>query len=210
MENRIESCDAPPKDEKEAAPRSESAGAEIRRSLLGCLEIALFMPVAVRRFGKSRAEMARSFFVPAIVLSVFLLMFGFHPGMREGASAQTPLLYTIQGWASIGLFLWIVSFFSREIGRGEHFRQFVTAYNWLFVPAAVVLLPALWMGAEGLRSPEEIQAFTVIMTFYTYAMMAFMTAAVLRVPLELGVFVSVLAMGVDHGIVNVVGWIQDL
>lgn len=188
----------------------ESAGAQIRRSLLGCLEIALFMPVAARRFGKSRAEMARSFFIPAIVLSLFLMMFGFHPGMREGANAQTPLLYVIQGWASIGLFLWAVSFFSREIGRGEHFHQFVTAYNWLFVPAAVVLLPALWMGAEGYRSPEEIQVFIMAMMVYTYAMMAFMTAAVLRVPLELGVFVAVLSMGIDNGLVNVVGWIQNL
>ncbi|HRC25922.1 MAG TPA: hypothetical protein PKX87_00640 [Alphaproteobacteria bacterium] len=183
---------------------------EIRRHLLGCLEVALFMPMASRRFGQSREEMVRSFFVPAIVLSLFILLFGVHPGLREGASAQTPLLYTLQGWASVGVFLWIVSFFSRGIGRAAYFRQFVTAYNWLFVPAAVVLLPVLWMAAEGYRSPQEIEAFVVLMTFYTYAMTAFMTAAVLRVPLELGVFVAVLAMGVDQGMVNVVGWLQTL
>lgn len=188
----------------------ETLGGEIRRHLLGCLEIALFMPLASRRFGRTRAEMTRSFFIPAIVLSLFVTLFGFHPALSKGAYAHTPLLYALQGWASVGLFLWIVSFFSREIGRGEHFRQFVTAYNWLFVPAAVVLLPALWMGAEGYRSPEEIQAFIVLMTFYAYGMVAFMTAAVLRVPLELGVFVAVLSMGVDHGLVSVVGWLQAL
>lgn len=189
---------------------SESLGSEIRRSLLGCLEVALFMPMASRRFGKTRAEMVRSFFIPAIVLSLFVLMFGFHPGMREGANAQSPLLYTLQGWASVGFFLWIISFFSREIGRGEHFHQFVTAYNWLFVPAAVVVLPALWMGAEGFRSSEEIQAFIIVMTFYTYAMVAFMAAAVLRIPLELGIFIGTLSMGVDQGLVSVVSWLQRL
>ena len=50
---------------------------EIKRNLLGALEVALFMPDARKRFGSSNEEALRSFFVPVILFPLNMLVFYF-------------------------------------------------------------------------------------------------------------------------------------
>jgi hypothetical protein len=47
---------------------------EIKRNLVGGLEVALFMPTAKRWFGDGVEEAVRSFTIPILLLPVSLLM----------------------------------------------------------------------------------------------------------------------------------------
>lgn len=180
---------------------------EIGRNLLGCLDAMLLMPTTRLRFGKDYDGMLRSFFVPVLVFPLTILPALLSPDFAPGIATIMPPLYSLKVWLALGAFLMIMSYVARETGRKEHFYQFVTAYNWLALPSALMFLPSLGMMAAG--QEKEAAALLTCMTFYCYGVTAFTAASVLRIPIELGISIVVLAIGIDHGAANVIGWIQS-
>ncbi len=181
---------------------------EIGQNLLGCFDAMLLMPSTGQRFSKDYASMIRSFYIPVMVFPLTILPSVFVPAVASEHWAVGLPFYSLKVWLSLGVFLAIMSYIVRETGRREHFYQFVTAYNWLALPSAMMFLPALWMAASG--SPKEAVALMTCMTFYCYGFTAFAAASVLRIPIELGISIVVLAVGVDHGATNIMSWIQNV
>ena len=168
---------------------------EIKRNLLGGLEIALFMPVARTRFGTNYDEALRSFFIPVILFPLTLL--GVYlcpkPDLAGASVNMIALLYSLRMAATWALFLGSVYWITGHVGRREHFSQFVIAINWLQVPATVVFLPFLWMMLTGGHTWGELYPAIICVMVYTYAFTAFMAAWVLRIPWELAGFITMIS-----------------
>lgn len=175
------------------------SGCEIKRNLLGTLEISLFMAVPADRFDKSREAMLRSFYIPVFLFPLTLLLINFNPALQEVSANKIALLYSLRMWVSLGFFLGFVWLLCRKTDRMDRFRQFVTANNWLSLPAALLFVPVLLVFSSGGHSWQEMQPFMMFLVLYSYAITAFMAAYVLNIPFELGGFVGFIAMAANNG-----------
>ncbi|HEY8191215.1 MAG TPA: hypothetical protein VIG74_02230, partial [Alphaproteobacteria bacterium] len=113
---------------------------EIRRNLLGSLEVALFVTSARSRFGSTPDEALRSFIIPVILLPVtlFAVYLSPRPELADQSANIIALLYVLRLFASWVMFLGSVYLLARNVDRNEYFCQFVTAANWLAVPATAI------------------------------------------------------------------------
>lgn len=184
---------------------------EVKKNLLGSIEVALFMPVARERFGNSFEEAMRSFLIPTLLLPVTLLfVFMFPKPELADASANTiAILYSLRMIATWGLFLGSVYWLAKNVNRKDYFYQFVIATNWLAIPATLAYVPAAWLLLSGAYSWQELYPFVVSLTVYTYAFTAFMAAYVLRVPWELAGFIAVISVMVDNYTSDLISFVSD-
>lgn len=179
----------------------------VGRNLLGCLDAMLLMPSTRSRFTDDHEGMLRSLFVPVVVFPLAILPALIQSDFAPGIDTLAAPLYSLKIWLSLGVFLGIMSWLARETGRKEHFYQFVTAYNWLSLPSALMFLPTLWLMAGG--NDREAMALLTCLSFYCYGFTAFAAAAVLRIPIELGISIVILAVGIDHSAADIIGWLQS-
>lgn len=172
---------------------------EIKRNLLGCLEVFLLMPAARNRFGTSYDEAIRSFIIPILLFPLTLsLVFLLPESGLDGQSQNTiALLYSLRLAFFWVLYLGVVYWITRQVDRREHFWQFVIANNWLSVPASLILVPVLFMINSGAHSWEEMQALMAFLVLYTYGLTAFMATYVLRIPWELAGFIAMVGFIID-------------
>lgn len=183
---------------------------EARRSLLGVLEIALFMPVGRTRFGDTKNEALRSFAVPVLLFPLTLLAVYMAPQEGPGGSAHTlALLYGLRMAVIWVAFFGTVYWIAREVDRRKYFYQFVIASNWLSVPATAVFVPVGWMLLTGTHGWQELYPFMVCLILYTYAFTGFMAAYVLRIPWELAGFIVFVGMCVNNTTLDLVHWVGD-
>ncbi|MCB9990776.1 MAG: hypothetical protein H6867_05285 [Rhodospirillales bacterium] len=184
-------------------------GAEIKRNLLGGLEVALFMPLARKRFGKTKNEAIRSFIVPVLLFPVTLATAYMVPqNAIAGNSLNIVLaLYALRMLAIWTLFFGAVYWIARGVDRMEHFYQFVIASNWLSVPATAVFVPVFWMLLSGSHGWAELAPFMMCLMFYTYAFTGFMAAYVLRVPWELAGSIVCIAIVISNSTLDVIQWV---
>lgn len=184
---------------------------EIKRNLLGGLEIAIFMPVARTRFGDSREEAIRSFLVPVLLLPLTLLAVHLSPkaAMADQSAYMVSLLYILRTVLMWGAFFGTVYLIAREVDRKKYFYQFVIASNWLTVPASVAFLPITWMLVSGAYTWAELYPFMICMLLYTYAFTAFMSAYILRIPWELAGFIMLIAITINSYTHDFVYWVSS-
>lgn len=187
------------------------ARGEIKRNLLGCLEIALLMRRGRDRFGDNYDEAMRSFIVPILVSPVILLVIMLYPAAEISAVSRSTLalMYALRMFAVTALFLGAVWWIVGELDRREYFLQFVTASNWLSVPATVMILPSLYLTFSGHYTWDELYPFTCIAIAYSYFFTAYMAAYVLRIPLELAGFITFIGYMVNTQTLNIMHWIGE-
>lgn len=175
---------------------------EIRQNLLGCLEIALFMPCGAARFSSSPDALKKSFIVPFLFLPLSVAtVLAAHPAAGElgGGSAQAlAVIYALRLFVYLGLFLGLVYMMARKIDRMDGFYRFATANNWLVLPAAALMLPLSLSFMAGNHSFSEIYPLMVFITLYSYACTAFMAAHTLKIPMELACFVAIAGMAIHQ------------
>lgn len=182
---------------------------EIKRNLLGCLEIALLMHQGRNRFGNSYDEAIRSLIIPILIspLTLTVIMLYPAPEISEVSRSAIALMYALRMAAVTALFLGAVWWIVREIDRKEYFLQFVIAMNWLSIPATIAILPALYLVFGGYYTWEEISPITYILMGYTYLFTAYMAAYVLRIPLELAGFITFISYAVNTHSMDLMNWI---
>ncbi|MBI4030584.1 MAG: hypothetical protein HY370_02815 [Proteobacteria bacterium] len=172
---------------------------EIKRNLLGSLEVALLMPVARKRFGKTYNEAVRSFVIPILMFpfAMALVYAHPHPNLADASNNTIALLYSLRTFLTWALFLGSVYWIVKQIDRKEHFWQFVIATNWLAVPATVIFLPVMWMLFSGAHTWAELFPFMLSMVGYTYFFTAFAAAYILRLPWELAGFIAMISFMIN-------------
>lgn len=185
---------------------------EIKNSLLGCLEVALFMPQAVKRFGTSYEAMIKSFYIPVVLFPVSLLIVFLYPRpeLVDHSDHIISMMYSLRFAVALGIFLGFVYFLASKIQRTDHFYQFVIANNWLTIPTSVISIPLIIIMTSKGYTSGHIEALSVIILFYTYAYTAFMAACVLRIPLELAVFVMMIGFYINDTSHDIVGWVGSI
>lgn len=163
------------------------------------------MPGARSRFGSDYNEALRSFIVPILFFPLTLLIVYAYPspGLKEASANTVALLYSLRMAICWGLFLGAVYFLTCEIGKKEHFCQFVIASNWLAVPASVIFMPVMWCVMTGTHTWEELYPFTLCLMFYSYGFTAYMAAWILRIPMELAGFIAVIAFIINDYSIDV-------
>lgn len=184
---------------------------EIKRHLLGCLEIALFMRQGAGRFGSSSGEMWRSFLVAlASVPFIYMAVYYIKPTEPpfEGLSFGFVIfLFTARLILVTGLFLLLSYAILRGFERGQYFIQFVTAYNWVGVISAVLFLPVLWLLFTGAHTWEEVEPAVFVLAIYEYFYVAFMTTFVMRVPWQLAGFITICGLALNQTSLEFLLWL---
>lgn len=185
---------------------------DLKNNLLGCLEVALLMPQARNRFGKTADDALKSFLIPVFFFPFTLLfIYNFPQAAIADHSRNTiSLLYSMRLVITWGLFLGTVYLILKKIDRKEYFCQFVTALNWLTVPTSVIYIPVIWLYFSGAYSLEELMPFIYCIIGYSYFFTAFMAAYVLRVPWELACFVIFIGIVVNEKTIDILYWISSV
>ncbi len=172
---------------------------ELKKNLIGCFEIALFMPAGVDRYSPSKSAALRSFLVPALFIPlvawVWILRSDAEPASLIVAVHLTRMVLTM------AIFLGVVYLFARQYERHEHFFRFVTASNWHEVIGVILVLPvlfALLMGAD--IGPWE--NYAVFIQLFGYVYVGFIATHVLRIPWELGGFLAVVSLAVGQQLLD--------
>jgi len=187
---------------------------EIKRNLLGSLEISLFMPAGHSRFGDTFDEAVRSFIIPILLFPATILALYFYPesAVRENIDSMNTisLLLSLRLAVSWAIFFGAVYWIVKKCDRQQHFYRFVIAMNWLTVPATVIFIPVAWMLIQGTHSWQELYGFMLALTFYSYAFTAYMTSRVLIIPMELAAFIIIVGMCVNDSTINIVNWVGGI
>ncbi len=183
---------------------------ELRRNLIGCLEVALFMPIAKQRFGDTYDEAVRSFIIPILLFPLSLASVYLFPQQPLAAASQNTiaLLYSLRMATCWALFLSAVYLIVREIDRRDLFYKFIIASNWITLPATIVFMPVGWMLMSGVYGWAELYPFMACLMLYSYAFTAFMVANVLRVPWELAGFITFIGVCIDQNSMEILHWIE--
>lgn len=183
---------------------------EIRRHLLGSLETALFMPGGPERFCTSARAMKASFLIPVLLLPLTLVtVFSGHPlGVLDMTSAQIlTAIYSLRLFVYLALYCGLVYVMAKSTGRLDHFHRFVTANNWLTLPAAALMVPLLALFLNGAYGWSEVYPLMVFITLYSYAYTAFMAMYVMRVNWELAGFIAIAGMAIHQSSLGALKWI---
>ncbi len=181
------------------------------RNLQGALEVALFMPAARTRFGDTKEEAIRSFFVPILLfpLTIAAIYLYPKPEIVHHSANMLSLLYSLRLASIWFIFFGAVYWITKEIDRKKYFYQFVIASNWLTIPATIVFIPVAWMLLAGIHTWAELYPFMICLMLYTYALTAFMAAYILRIPWELAGFIVFVGMAINDSTLDILYWIGD-
>ena len=185
---------------------------EVKRNLLGSLEVALFMREGRDRFGDTLSEAIRSFSVPILLFPLTIATVTMYPstGIADNSANTIALLYSLR-LAFIWLFFFgSVYLITKEIDRKQYFYRFITATNWLTVPSTVVFIPIAYLLLAGTHTLDELYPIMVCIILYTYAFTAFMATHVLRVPWELAGFIVFVGMAISNSTMDILHWFGDM
>lgn len=179
----------------------------LRRNLLGCLEIVLFMRRGITRFNTTKGAAIRSFLIPLILSPILLMLLAIE-------SHGTPFMLMVsihlpRTIISIAAFLFVTYALMRQFNRNKHFYQFVVATNWLSVPVTLFLLPIVVMLFTGTHTIAEIESYAIFTIIFGYVLTAFIATHALRIPWELGGFVAIVGLGIDQTTLDIASLVKD-
>jgi len=188
---------------------SKTASNSIRQNLLASLEIALFLKKGATRFSNDNKGLKQSFIIPVLLLPLTLItVFFAHPDgqLANGATQILAIIYTLRLFVYLGLYLGFVYFMAKTLDKASEFKRFVTANNWLTLPAAAAMLPLLALFLNGSHSWTEIYPMMIMVTLYGYAYSGFMAAHILRIPYELAGFIAIAGMAIHQTSLSALKW----
>lgn len=179
---------------------------EIKRNLLGCFEIFLFMPKGIERFDIDWDRMIRSFIIPLVFLPFMLVVVtGLFP---EFPAPLVAILTLFRIVIAAALFLTAVYFLTKQFNRQEHFYRFLIISNWTNINGIILIMPIL----IGLALGYEVSQFEVYAVFteivgYIYS--AFILTYCFRISWEMGGFLAVVGLAINENIWDVADFLRD-
>jgi len=185
-------------------------GKALKQHLLGTLEIALFMPHAKDRFSSNEQEAWKSFIIPILLFPLSIIAIQILPKTTFDADSANALslMLSLRIAFSWLLFFGAVYWIAKHCDRLNHFSKFVVASNWLTIPATLAYLPVAWCLLSGTHSWEELYPFMMCVTGYTYLMLAYMAAVILKMPFELGGFIVMLNIMINNSTEEITYWVD--
>ncbi|MBX2834688.1 MAG: hypothetical protein KTR28_06925 [Micavibrio sp.] len=183
---------------------------EITSGILGSLEVALFMPKAIKRFKGNTASMIKSFAIPVALLPLTLAAVFYVSPNAADFNSETNLVLT--GIYSLRLFIYLAAFFAfgsliaKAMDKTEEFKSFVIANNWLSIPMAALMIAPIMLTASGAFPWENSYSLIVMITLYSFACTAFLATYIMRIPYEMAAFMAITGMLIQHNSLDFVKW----
>lgn len=149
-------------------------GAEIVRSIVGALRIALLDPDAPRWFNLSLEGFWRSFLAPALLAPFFLALILVDAGGGEeaGRAATAPLLRVLSYGLGVVAFPLAMIPIARLLRLSDSYVSYIIMWNWSAVPQSVVMMPATALVAFGAVAEKSAAMFSmaavITVLFYGY------------------------------------------
>ncbi|MCB1783704.1 MAG: hypothetical protein KDI13_06870 [Alphaproteobacteria bacterium] len=179
---------------------------EIRRNLLGCFEIMLFIPYGVERFETSRSDAVKSFIITLLLLPPSLLVMA---ALSQGYSWNLLFsLHTARFFVTMAAFLGAVYFLAKQLGRQEHFFRFVTISNWINIPTVLLCAPIMigfFIGGD----MTVLKNYAIFITMLGYVYCAFVLTHTFRIPWEMGGFIAIVGLAIDQNMLEITTQIRD-
>ncbi|MDY0029501.1 MAG: hypothetical protein RBR86_06115 [Pseudobdellovibrionaceae bacterium] len=172
----------------------------IRKALLGCLEIPLFMKAGVKRFENTKEAATASFIIP------FMFLFPISEISRINPD-YTDLSYIyILSMTTLLLVLSMIFYYGAcyacmvALERKNHFYQFVSATNWITLTSFVTNMPFFLLVYWGYYEYKEMFNLFIFMMFFAVTYQAFMITHLLRINWMLGTGISIMSLLIDDGL----------
>lgn len=162
----------------------------LKSTLLGVFELAIFMPSFLGRFSSSRDTAIRSFIFPALVYPLVAMAFAYNQPVTPGANIMAA--HAALSWGGLFLFYGILHALARAVRRDDFFWQTVHVLNAQSILTFILLLPLVIpmvfmgekIGAGGLTH------YWLMVLLIGMAYKAFIIAHGLRLNLPLGGFLA--------------------
>lgn len=184
----------------------------IRKHLLGCLEVALFLPNGVKRFSDDNKSVLYSFAIPFLVLPLTLVIKYLLPTSgAEMPSLNAMTMLAVLRTAMIFLFFFgAVYGLAKHVDRLNHFKCFLVGTNWMCLFEAFLIIPLLVFYAQGTITLETLYALSVCIMIYTVAYTAYLATTAMRIPLELGGSIAIFGMMVNEMTGDLSSWVMGI
>lgn len=175
---------------------------EWKSSLLGALEIGLFMKQGPQRFSNDFKTMLKSWWVLTLTLALTAISLFY-------MAPENPSLSTLSMGTVLGLFAFksifvtlscfgFIYFIASFCDRKEYFFQCITASNWAsLAPTILFILPFITV-VMGYHTWADIEPVMVIFAIYTYVMAAYILTRTLNIPWEMGGFAAIFTMAIGQ------------
>jgi hypothetical protein len=155
-----------------------------RAKIAGAFDLLFLFGRGIRRFSGTREEALQSVILPLALLPCTLAYSYFYPpkGMEAGAGALQILLTVaaqfILSFVFSNALVWGIS---ALLERGDKFRLFFSASNWVSLAAFAATAPFMIAAVTGLAGREEMDRIFVLLACYLYIV----TAGIARRALDL-------------------------
>ncbi len=179
---------------------------EVKRNLLGCFEILLFMPRGIDRFEANKDRMIRSFIVPFVMMPfILVIVVGLFPEFPASLIASLTVLRTVLAAA---LFFAAVYYMSKHLNRQEHFFKFLIVVNWTNINGIILALPILIGLGLGMDS-GTFEVYAVFSEIVGYIYAAFILTYCFRIPWEMGGFLAVIGLAINQNLWEISDYLRD-
>lgn len=181
---------------------------EIKNNLLGCLEIFLFMPSGIERFGKTKSDALKSLIIPIALLPLTLMVIMALPEEAAGPVNIVLPIHIIRIVAAVVVFLIVVYYLAKQFNREEYFYRFWSASNWCNVVGLVMVSPIM-IGVFSGYDMAVFESYAVFITLVGYVYSAFIITYCFKLPWEMGGFIAILGLAIDENLFDLAHYIKD-
>jgi len=168
---------------------------EIKNGLLGCLEIFLFMPKSMERFGKSKSDALKSLVIPALMFPLGIVLMVLR---NEGTADVMIFVHSARYLMCFCLSLYIIYLIAGQLERKDHFFHFVSAYNWSSFIGFMFLIPIFYHIFLHPGDWGAIENYAIFVTVFIYVLIAFIATHSLRINWYLGGFIGIVNLAVNN------------
>lgn len=174
----------------------------IKQSLLGVLEISLYMRSGVARFDNDIKAFWQSFWI--IALNIALVPVAI-PYVYEADESLQVLPVNAVIWLFLLKFIFtiitLVAFsywVCRMLNREHDFRHYITASNWTSLTSFILYLPFLFLMASGFFTYMELSNHLFVMAVYIYSLGAYVAKRVLKIPWSLAIAIVIASLAINE------------
>ncbi len=181
---------------------------EIKNNLLGCLEVFLFMPSGIERFGQTKSDALRSLIIPFSLLPITLMVIMALPEESAGPMNIVLPIHIVRIFAAVILTLLVIYYLAKQFKREEYFFRFWAASNWCNIMGFIFIMPII-VGLMLGHDMAAFEAYAVFITLVGYVYSAFIITYCFKLPWEMGGFIAIVGLAIDENLFDLAHYIKD-
>lgn len=183
---------------------------EIKNAVIGCIDIALFMPRGVERFNDGWAPLLRSLIIPLALMPLTYVNLSYMqeavPELADLSYTTVALLFAAKGLCTLAVTLGIMIIFAKTYDKMDYLLRTITISNWMSVFLTILYLPILVTVITTDHSWLDMYQFDILHAVYGYILIAFVLTHAMKIPWEMAGFLAIVGIAIQHTSLDVVLW----